>query len=246
MPKDLLFNCNVSNKCLSMTLFPIRSHCLFLLSLHLMHLILLYLSQVYSSVFLTFFTLMPLYLVNLQLRDAMLKLVDAEVKRVFQLLLHILVAGGCPPLLFQKHLRAGSVLVLSSNTSHWQASSLFHWVSVCPRTPCMTLRPRKLEGLMPAAIIWHLLYFCSFPDPPSSHQTSLRSASISRPNIAQKERWKKSFFLKWSSSQGWFIWPQSLQLCLLQSLPANITQTVCKRKEKTLYGNSWITAWTSD
>lgn len=78
MPKALLFNYNVSNKCLSITVFPTRSHCLFLLSLHLMHLILLYLSQVYSSVFLTFFTLMPLYLVNLQLLGAMLKLVDEK------------------------------------------------------------------------------------------------------------------------------------------------------------------------
>lgn len=113
MPKDLLFNYNVSNKCLSMTLFPIRSHCLFLLSLHLMHLILLYLSQVYSSVFLTFFTLMPLYLVNLQPCDAMLKLVDAEVKRVFQLLLHTLVAGGWPPSFFKSTCVLGVFLCLA-------------------------------------------------------------------------------------------------------------------------------------
>lgn len=197
MPKALLFNYNVSNKCLSITLFPIRSHCLFLLSLHLMHLILLYLSQVYSSVFLTFFTLIPLYLVNLQLLGAMLKLVDAEVRIVFQLLLHILVAGCffLPSLLFQKHLCVLGVFL---------CLAVIHLVDKLPLSflgfLCVLGHPVWLSswgswrGWCQWGIIWDLLlYFCSFHDPPSPHQTSLRSASISRPNITQKERWKKSF-----------------------------------------------------
>lgn len=101
---------------------------------------------------------MPLYCANLQLLDAILKLVVPEEKRVFSFLLHLLVAGGC-----------------------------FPWVSVCPRTPFADQAEESggadahagwqlLEAAQEGGLLMISLYH-SAPNPLLPYQIGLRSVT---------------------------------------------------------------------